>query len=131
MRRIVAVVAFLLLLEIWLWIMTASVDKHNIKLLFVFLREAVVAVAAVEHVAREVGITALSLSGSPVLVILEEEVNILIKRVVVHERPKLEEGLSIDWLRTERLNRIVCATTVAQMSRDVGRLADGDLNLAV
>ena len=85
MRRIVAVVAFLLLLEIWLWIMTASVDKHNIKLLFVFLREAVVAVAAVEHVAREVGITALSLSRSPVLVILEEEVNIFIKRVVVHE----------------------------------------------
>lgn len=85
MRRVVAVVAFLVLFKIGLWILTASVNKHHIKLLFVFLREAVVAVAAVKHVAREVGITALSLSGSLILMILEEEVNILIKRVVVHE----------------------------------------------
>ena len=65
--------------------MTTSVNKH-IKLLFVFLREAVVAFVGVEHVTREVGVAALSLSGSPLLVILEEEVNILIKRVVVHAR---------------------------------------------
>ena len=48
----------------------------------------------------------MSLLGR-LLVIFEEEIDVLLERVIVHERSQLEKRLAEDWLGAERVDRVV------------------------
>jgi len=48
--------------------------------------------------------------------ILEQEVDIFFKRVIIHEGAEFEEWFAIDWLRAKRVDSIILSTAVAQMT---------------
>ena len=65
--------------------------------------------------------------------IFEEEIDVLLERVIVHERSKLKERLAVDGLGAERVDRVVDhpLAAVPEVPRDVGGLAGGNLKSAI
>jgi len=59
--------------------------------------------------------------------ILEQEINIFLESVIVHERAELEDRLALDWLRADILSSLKSPSAVAHKPRDVGRAAAGDI----